>query len=299
MSEISNMKNVVPALLLSLVLSLLSLLPGCAAGGMRGTGTTSFAGRILSSPNSKLLAQETSTNPALERVNVSQLVVLVEALDVSNSVLSDASTSTDAQGAFLVLIPSAERYRVTVQNDAVSGSTEVITDLLIDSASRNVDVDFSLGEEGDLEVLSVDISEPVPSTTPTPQPSAGSSSSGSGSHAPGGSNGSSSPIPTSSPTNAGGEPASPTPSPGPNQESEGSGTDNSGSGSTPTPSSTPSPTPSPTASPAETPSPTPGNDLVTICHIPGRTPQTLMVNQNAVAAHLNHGDSLGPCPGDG
>ncbi len=37
---------------------------------------------------------------------------------------------------------------------------------------------------------------------------------------------------------------------------------------------------------------------VTICHSPGNSnnPTTIMVSANAVAAHLAHGDTLGPCP---
>ena len=40
------------------------------------------------------------------------------------------------------------------------------------------------------------------------------------------------------------------------------------------------------------------NDPVTICHKPG-TPaqQELVVDDNAVPAHLRHGDFLGPCSG--
>ena len=36
------------------------------------------------------------------------------------------------------------------------------------------------------------------------------------------------------------------------------------------------------------------NDVV-ICHVLSNPHQTLSVNQNAVQAHLNHGDSLGAC----
>jgi hypothetical protein len=38
---------------------------------------------------------------------------------------------------------------------------------------------------------------------------------------------------------------------------------------------------------------------VTICHLPPDNPanaRTLSVNARAVAAHLAHGDTLGPCP---
>lgn len=74
----------------------------------------------------------------------------------------------------------------------------------------------------------------------------------------------------------------------------------------PCPDSTPEPPqPQPTATPAP-PSPPGGgnngggngggNGLVTMCHKPG-TPaeQTIQVPQSAVAAHLNHGDTMGPC----
>jgi hypothetical protein len=40
-------------------------------------------------------------------------------------------------------------------------------------------------------------------------------------------------------------------------------------------------------------------DRVTICHIPPgnpENPQTITVSENAVPAHLAHGDTLGPCP---
>lgn len=36
---------------------------------------------------------------------------------------------------------------------------------------------------------------------------------------------------------------------------------------------------------------------VVICHKPdGENPHTITVSENAVDAHLAHGDSLGPCP---
>jgi hypothetical protein len=41
------------------------------------------------------------------------------------------------------------------------------------------------------------------------------------------------------------------------------------------------------------------DDRVTICHRPPGNPsntQTIVVNQSAVAGHLRHGDTLGPCP---
>ena len=41
-------------------------------------------------------------------------------------------------------------------------------------------------------------------------------------------------------------------------------------------------------------------DKVLICHNPPgpRNPQTISVSQSAVAAHLAHGDTLGPCPNE-
>jgi LPXTG-motif cell wall-anchored protein len=42
-----------------------------------------------------------------------------------------------------------------------------------------------------------------------------------------------------------------------------------------------------------------GNDKVVICHIPPGNPDnahTIVVSENAVPAHLAHGDTLGPCP---
>jgi hypothetical protein len=47
--------------------------------------------------------------------------------------------------------------------------------------------------------------------------------------------------------------------------------------------------------------PTPGPNQVTICHIPPgnpNNPQTITINQNALQAHLNHGDQVGPCGGN-
>ena len=39
---------------------------------------------------------------------------------------------------------------------------------------------------------------------------------------------------------------------------------------------------------------------VTLCHYPdGNPPHTITVGENSVAAHLDHGDTLGPCEGDG
>ena len=39
---------------------------------------------------------------------------------------------------------------------------------------------------------------------------------------------------------------------------------------------------------------------VTLCHVPdGNPPHTITVGENSVTAHLDHGDTLGPCEGDG
>ncbi|NDC37032.1 MAG: hypothetical protein EBZ48_03150 [Proteobacteria bacterium] len=60
----------------------------------------------------------------------------------------------------------------------------------------------------------------------------------------------------------------------------------------------PDPTPTPTPTATATPTPDP---KVTICHIPPGNPanaQTIQVSPDAVAAHLAHGDILGPCPVD-
>jgi hypothetical protein len=58
----------------------------------------------------------------------------------------------------------------------------------------------------------------------------------------------------------------------------------------------PPPPPQPTATPAPPPAPGGGGGMVTICHKPG-TPaqQTLTIPESALQAHLNHGDTLGPC----
>jgi hypothetical protein len=45
-----------------------------------------------------------------------------------------------------------------------------------------------------------------------------------------------------------------------------------------------------------------GDHKQTICHIPPGNPdnpQTIVVDDSAVQTHLNHGDSLGPCPESG
>jgi hypothetical protein len=85
--------------------------------------------------------------------------------------------------------------------------------------------------------------------------------------------------------------------------------DVSDGGSTP-PNATPTPTPEPGDDDPPV-RPTPGQDddkdddkddadkFVTICHKPtsGRgKPKTLTVSQGALQGHLQHGDSLGPCP---
>ena len=59
---------------------------------------------------------------------------------------------------------------------------------------------------------------------------------------------------------------------------------------------TPTPAPTPTLGPPATPAS--GGGKVTICHYPGGNKakgHTLSVGQSAVAAHLAHGDKLGPC----
>jgi hypothetical protein len=45
-----------------------------------------------------------------------------------------------------------------------------------------------------------------------------------------------------------------------------------------------------------------GDHKQTVCHIPPGNPdnpQTILVDESAVQTHLDHGDSLGPCPEDG
>jgi hypothetical protein len=61
-------------------------------------------------------------------------------------------------------------------------------------------------------------------------------------------------------------------------------------------------TPPPTPLPTRTPGPQPSEGKVTICHYPGGNKNkghTLSVGQSAVAAHLAHGDKLGPCNSGG
>ncbi len=40
------------------------------------------------------------------------------------------------------------------------------------------------------------------------------------------------------------------------------------------------------------------NTKINICHKPGKVGRTLSISENAVDAHLNHGDTLGACPVD-
>jgi hypothetical protein len=56
-----------------------------------------------------------------------------------------------------------------------------------------------------------------------------------------------------------------------------------------------SPPPTPTSPP---PSPAPrGGDKVTICHKPNsKNPRTITISRSALQAHLDHGDTIGPCP---
>ncbi len=54
----------------------------------------------------------------------------------------------------------------------------------------------------------------------------------------------------------------------------------------------------PAIPPTPPPAPPPGEDAgkVTLCHNRDHNPHTITVAQSAVPAHLNHGDTLGPCP---
>jgi hypothetical protein len=80
---------------------------------------------------------------------------------------------------------------------------------------------------------------------------------------------------------------------------------------TPTPTATPTEAPQPTATPAPQPEVKPANDpapaskpknstsgSVTVCHNPGNKKggKTMTIDQAALQSHLNHGDSVGPCP---
>ena len=73
-------------------------------------------------------------------------------------------------------------------------------------------------------------------------------------------------------------------------------------GVTPTPTTAsplPTPTTPPTAVPSPVPSPPPedGGDKVTICHKPNsKNPRTITISRSALQAHLDHGDTIGPCP---
>ena len=60
----------------------------------------------------------------------------------------------------------------------------------------------------------------------------------------------------------------------------------------PTPTTSPSP-PTPRPSPAP---PDEGGDKVTICHKPNsKNPHTITISRSALQAHLDHGDTIGPC----
>jgi hypothetical protein len=80
---------------------------------------------------------------------------------------------------------------------------------------------------------------------------------------------------------------------------------------TPTPTATPTEAPQPTATPAPQPEVEPANDpapaskpknstsgSVKVCHNPGNKKggKTMTIDQAALQSHLNHGDSVGPCP---
>lgn len=56
------------------------------------------------------------------------------------------------------------------------------------------------------------------------------------------------------------------------------------------PTATATPIPTPTAAPPA------GGDKVTICHKPNsKNPRTITISRSALQAHLNHGDTIGPC----
>ena len=38
-----------------------------------------------------------------------------------------------------------------------------------------------------------------------------------------------------------------------------------------------------------------GNNKINVCHNSGNNPNTICINKNALAAHFNHGDMVGPC----
>lgn len=57
-------------------------------------------------------------------------------------------------------------------------------------------------------------------------------------------------------------------------------------------------TPTATATPIPTPmaAPPAGGDKVTICHKPNsKNPRTITISRSALQAHLDHGDTIGPC----
>lgn len=57
-------------------------------------------------------------------------------------------------------------------------------------------------------------------------------------------------------------------------------------------------TPEPIVVPPPPPVEPPGGDRVTICHKPnGKNPHTITISRSALQAHLDHGDTLGPCSG--
>ncbi|HEX6304383.1 MAG TPA: DUF5666 domain-containing protein [Anaerolineales bacterium] len=76
---------------------------------------------------------------------------------------------------------------------------------------------------------------------------------------------------------------------------------------TPTPTETPQPTAAPTSQPVAKPAKNSAPDSkpkksssgsVTVCHNPGHKNggKTMTIDQAALASHLGHGDTMGPCP---
>jgi hypothetical protein len=54
--------------------------------------------------------------------------------------------------------------------------------------------------------------------------------------------------------------------------------------------------PPPPGPPVPPPPPDDQNDRVTICHKPNsRNPHTITISRSALQAHLDHGDTIGPC----